>query len=111
MAQIATIDALRSVGFAAITASYTAVGSIAVKPIHLLIITNTTDADMLISDNGVTNKLIVPKLSFKLLDVSANRDGYNPADVMEFPQRTQYYVKYVTVPSLGSVYIEMIYGS
>jgi|WetSurMetagenome_2_1015567.scaffolds.fasta_scaffold164149_3 hypothetical protein len=111
MAQIATIDTLRSVGYAAITSSYTAVGTPAIKPIHILIINNTTDADMLISDDGVTNKLIVPKLSYLLLDVSANRDGYNPPDVMEFPQRTQYYVKYVGAPSLGTVYIAMIYGS
>ena len=110
MAQLATIDTLRSVAFGSITASYTAVGTASLKPIHVLIITNTTDADMLISDDGVNNKLVVPKSSFILLDVSANRDGYNPANVLMFRTRTQYYVKYITAPSLGSVYIAEIYG-
>ncbi len=111
MAQIATIDTLRSLGSASIGAAFVAVGTPALMPVHVLCITNTTDADMIISDDGINNKLIIPKASFKLIDVSANRDEFNPANVLMFAARTQYYVKQVGAPSTGSVYIEIIYGS
>jgi len=111
MAQIATIDVLRILLNGSIGAAYVKIGGPALKPIHVLCITNTTDADMLISDDGVTNKLIIPHSSFKLIDVSANRDGYNPANPLMFIEGTQYWVKQVSAPSTGSVYVEMIYGS
>ena len=111
MAQIATIDTLRVLGEASIGAAYVKIGTPALNPIHILCITNTTDADMLISDDGINAKLIIPHSSFKLIDVSANRDGYSPANPLMFIQGTQYWVKQVTAPSTGSVYVEMIYGS
>lgn len=110
MAQQATFDTLRSLAAASISAAYAKIGTAATKPIHILKITNTTDADMLISVDGVNAGDILPKSSFCLYDVSANRDGYNPADVMVFRAGTQIWVKQVSAPSTGLVYVTMIYG-
>jgi hypothetical protein len=111
MAQIAEFDILRVLGHAAIGAAYVKIGTPARKPIHILKVTNTTDADMIITDDGVTDKDIIPMGSFVLYDISANRDNFNPADVLVLLQGTQYSIKQVAAPSKGSVYITMIYGS
>lgn len=109
MAQVATIDSLRNLGFAAIGAAYAAVGSAAVKPIRIICFTNGTDADMIFTDDLTKNKLFVAAGSFKLFDISTNRDTFDSMLVLN--AGSQYYVKQVTAPSKGSVYIEMIYGS
>jgi hypothetical protein len=109
MAQVATIDSLRSLGFAAIGAAYVAVGSAATKPIRIICFTNGTDADMIFTDDLTKDKLFVGKGSFKLFDISTNRDTFD--SMMVFGAGSRYYVKQVAAPSSGSVYVEMIYGS
>ena len=106
--EIATIDNLRSLGNASIGASFTAVGSRTPHPTRLICFTNNTDGDMFFSDDGVNNKLFVAKGSFKLFDITTNRD--NNSVQFSFLANTQFYVAYATMPSTGSVYIEVIYG-
>jgi hypothetical protein len=63
---------------------------------------------MYISDDGVNNKLRMPANSFVLFDFSSNkvRD-----DGLFVSVGTQFYVKQVTAPSSGAVWIEVISAS
>lgn len=106
-ANIARVDALRSVGFASITGSYTVLGSAFSHPARIFRIANNTNGDVFISFDGTTDNLFVPANSFVLYDISANDD---PDDRFRISNHTQLYVKLSTVPTSGSVYLEMIYG-
>lgn len=106
--QVVTIDPLRVLAEASIAATYAPVGTPFTEQIRLVCFTNTTDADMIFSDDGVTDKLIVPASSFKLFDLTTNRIMSD--DIWCLQVTTQFYVRYVTVPTMGSVYIEGLWG-
>jgi len=105
----AAIDQLRSVGHSSIMNSYTTLGAAFSNPGRLCAFTNTTDADMLISTDGSNDYLIVPAGTAKIFDLCTNRrsDDF----IFAFAAGTQFYVKYVSSPSKGSIYLEVIYGN
>ena len=105
----AEIDALRTVAFGSITGSYTAVGAPQAYQARIICFTNTTNEDVLFSNDGSTNKLIVPAGSFKLFDITTNHRPVNQDD-FSFPNGTQWYVKYASAPSSGAIYIEIVYA-
>jgi hypothetical protein len=96
------------VAFGALTGSYATFG--AAMPGHARIIrfSNSTNADVLISSDGTTDNIRVAANSFILFDFSTNRiqdDGL-------FVQKgDQFYIKYVTSPSSGAAWIEVITAS
>jgi len=102
------IEEIRTTAFGGIGAAYAAVGGAVGSPARIFILTNLTDADVYFSIDGVTNHLIVPSNSFKLIDVSANKireDGFF------VEEGTIFYAKRVAgAPSAGSIYIEVIYA-
>lgn len=106
--QTATFDGLRSLANGSISASYAAVGTKLAYPARLLVITNGTNADVLISTDGSSDMLYLAQNSFKLFDLGTNR--LNVDQMFVIPAGTQFYVKQVSAPSSGSVYIEVIYG-
>lgn len=106
--QTVSIDAIRTVAEAAITASFTPVGPPFANPVRLICITNNTDGDMFFSVDGTTNQLFIPKGAFKLFDLNTNRT--NQGQWWILPANTQFYVKYSTAPSTGAVYIECLWG-
>jgi hypothetical protein len=73
-------------------------------------ITNTTNANMLISFDGTTDNLIVPAGSFTLYDLSTNAPPLSEVDNLVLGINTQFYLKYSTAPTSGSVYLEGIYA-
>ena len=103
---IARVDALRSLGFASISGTFTAVGTAFAHPMRIIRFINTTDGDMIFSFDGTTNNLFVPSNSFVLFDISTNGEG----EVFRISARTQIYVKQSTAPTSGSVYVEAIYA-
>ena len=105
----AQVDTLRTVAFGSITASYTAVGPAQLYQSRIICFTNTTNQDVLFSNDGVTDKLIVPAGSFKLFDITTNHRPVNQDDFC-FVIGTQWYVKYAASPSSGAVYIEIVYA-
>ena len=105
---VAVPDTLRSVAFGSITNSFTALGTVTSQPTRIFRVINTTDADMFLSLDGVNSNFITPKNSFVLYDLCTNRE--QDGDIFVLPTRTQFYIKYSTAPSLGSVYLEIIYG-
>ena len=101
-------ETLRSLAFGSISGSYAAVGSPLVYPSRILIITNKTDKDMLFSVDGTNDHFIVPTGTSQLIDLNSNRDGNKNSFV--FAVGTQFYVKQVSAPGSGSVYIATIRG-
>jgi len=106
--QIVSMDPLRILGFASISGTYAAIGTAFLHPVRLICFTNTTDGDMFFSDDGVNDKLFIPKGGFKLFDLTTNR--YKITTQWVLAEGTQFYVKQSSAPTLGSVYIECLWG-
>lgn len=105
----AQVDAIRTLAYGSVGATYTAVGGPFQYQARIICFTNTTNEDVLFSMDGSTDQLIVPAGSFKLFDVTMNHRPVNMDDFC-FSIGTQWYVKYVASPSSGSVYIEVVYA-
>lgn len=106
--QVVSIDAIRSLAGGSITGTYAAVGGSLTEQVRLICFTNNTDGDVFFSDDGVNNKIFVAKSSFKLFDLTTNRQ--NRDQIWCFPIGTQFYVKQSSATSTGSVYIECLWG-
>lgn len=109
MAQ-AKADTLRTKAFGAITNAYTTLGTVLVHPLRIFKLTNTTDADLLISFDGTTDQLFLAAGSFTLYDLSTNAPPLSVTDNLLLPIGTQFYVKYNDVPTEGSLWLEGIYA-
>jgi len=105
-------DTLRSLAFGSISGTYAAVGTALTVNPRIMCITNKTQGDMIFStDSGnVAGQIIVPAGSFKLYDLTANLVP-GKDDNFVIGVGTQFFVKQVTVPTSGSVYIEFVYAS
>jgi len=105
-------DTLRSLAFGGISAVYAPVGpALTVNP-RIMCITNRTQGDMIFSIDPLNadGQIIVPAGSFKLYDLTANLvPGHD--DNFVIAVGTQFYVKQVTAPTSGSVYIEFVYSA
>lgn len=99
---VATIDTIRSLAFGGISSSYAPIGTPTTKPCVWACFTNTTDGDLFISDDGINDKFIIVSGSFKLPDIATNG--------VLLHTNTQLYVRQSTAPSMGSIYVEIIYG-
>lgn len=108
-AQIVRFETLRSLAFGSISGTYAAVGTALIHSARVIGIDNTTDADMLVSFDGVNNHTILIAHSGKIFDFTSNRA--EPVGNLELPNHTAVYVKQVSAPSMGSVYVTSLYGS
>lgn len=106
--KVLRVDAIRTLGFAAIGAAYVAVGTALAQPCRVFCLTNMSDQDVYFSIDGVTNQFIVPANSFKLIDLCSNKvrdDGFF------LSEGTVFYVRRVAAAlTLGNVYIEVLHG-
>ena len=104
-------DTLRSLAFGGISAVYAAVGSALTVEPRIMCITNKTQGDMIfsISSSNADGNLFVAAGSFKLFDLTANLVP-GKDDNFVIAKGTQFYVKQVTAPVSGSVYLEFIYA-
>ena len=88
----------------------TAVGLPFANPVRMLKITNLTDANLLISFNGVDFHDVVTERGFCLYDY-----GSNKADQPGFLEQAlgdRLYVQAITAaPTTGAVYVTVIYAS
>ena len=106
-AQICTFDQIRTVAFGSINATYTALGTSLGHLTRLIILTNNTDKDVSVSIDVVNDYLYLVAGTFKLLDISTNKEiNCN----FYLPIGLQFYVKYVSAPSKGNFFIECVYG-
>lgn len=104
-------DTLRSLGFAGISAAYAAVGSALTVNPRIICITNNTAGDMIFStdSSNASGHLFLKAGSFKLFDLTANLVPRKD-DSFVIAEGTTIYVKQLTAPTSGSVYVECIYG-
>jgi hypothetical protein len=103
-------EPLRSIAFGSISGTYTGVGAPFANPIRLISIDNFTDENVLISFNGTDDNTVVASNGFKLFDYNSNKG--EKAGLLEQPQGTRVYVKSESSnPSLGHVYVTVIYAS
>jgi hypothetical protein len=104
----AFFDSIRTIAFGGISGTYAVVGSPLTVLARGVCFTNNTQGDMYFTDDNTKDKIFVAAGSFKLWDVQAN---INPQfdDKYVLPIGTQFYVKQITAPVSGSVYIEVIY--
>lgn len=111
MAAKVRFDTIRTLGFAAISGTYAAVGSVLAVEARIVCFTNKTQGDMIFTtDNTVAaGQIFVPAGSFKLYDLTANIVP-NKDDTYVIAKATQFYVKQSTAPVSGDVYIEIVYA-
>ena len=104
-------DTLRSLGFAGISGTYAAVGSPTTVEARIICISNKTQGDMIFStDNTISDgQMFVPAGTFKLYDLTANLVP-GKDDNFVIAKGTQFYVKQVSAPTSGAVYIEFVYA-
>lgn len=107
---VARFDTLRSTAFGSITNSYTTLGTALTQNWREFCLVNATDGDMLISADGTTDNFFLKANSFLLWDLSTNAQPIASTDTFELAIGTQFYVKYSSAPSTGSVYVEGIYA-
>jgi hypothetical protein len=107
ISQTSTFDIIRTLAYTGISGTYAAVGTPSTHRVRAVCFTNNTDGDMLFSYDGVNDYIFVAAKSYKLWDVSTNKEtncnNYQPVGV-------QWYVKESTAPSMDSVYIEYMYS-
>ena len=97
-------EVVREKDFGDITNSFTPLGTPLVEHVRLLSLNNSSNQEVYISFDGVTNHLRMTQNSFKLFDLSSNkvRD-----DGLFIGVGTQIYVKFVsTLGVSGSVWAE-----
>lgn len=110
MSNLVRFDALRSLAFASITNSYTAVGTPfghAMRVVHFI---NNTNGDMLVSFDGVTDNTVVLAETFALYDLTSDQDVN---EKFRFQAGTQLFVKYITAPTgpaTGAFYVACVFG-
>lgn len=106
----AFFDSLRTLAFGGISGSYAPVGVPLAHQVRAFCITNNTQGDLIFSLNNTdaAGNMFVAKGSYKLYDVQSN---INPQfdDKYVLAIGTQFYVKQVTAPTSGDVYIECLY--
>jgi len=104
----AIFENIKTAAFGAIGANYSAVGTAFSAPVRLIGISNLTNQNILFSDDGTNDKVIIPPGGGKVFDVSTNRTNQENFLIAEGKFA---YIKHAGVaPTSGSVYIEAIIG-
>jgi len=104
----AEFDSIRTLGFAGISAAYAAVGTPLTVQARMVCFTNNTQGNMYFTNDNTKDKIFVASGSFKLWDIQANMNPEQD-DKYVIAVGTQFYVKQITAPVSGDVYIEIIY--
>lgn len=106
----AQFEPLRTLGFGSISGTYAAVGSPLENQVRAFCITNNTQGDMIftIDDTIPEGHMFVARGSYKLYDVQSNMNTQFD-DKYVLPIGTQFFVKQVTAPTSGAVYIECLH--
>ena len=108
--QIVRYDVLRSLAFGSISGTYTAIGTAFGYSVRCIKVKNSTDANMLISFDGINNHDVIFSFSGDVVDYASNRQAN--ADKLEQPAGITIYVKQESsAPTMGNVYVTIIYAS
>ncbi len=99
-------ESIREEAFGGIAANYTALGAILGDNARIVGFSNSTDAEIYISFDGINNHIRLAANSFQLYDFTANKtrdDGFF------LPNRTQIYQQRVAgAPTSGSLWATVV---
>jgi hypothetical protein len=106
----AFFEPLRTLAFGGISAAYAAVGTPLEHQVRAFCITNNTQGDMIFSldDTVPEGEMFIAKGSYKLYDVQANMNAQFD-DKYVIAVGTQFFVKQLTAPTSGDVFVECLY--
>ncbi len=109
---IVRFDAVRSVAYDLITASYTPLGSPLGHEMRVLHFTNDTNGTYMISFDGFTDNTPILAEGFSLYDLTSDQDAN---ESFRYETGTQLYIRYVVAPTLtadtsNTFYCTAIYG-
>ncbi len=102
------IDTIRSVAFGGISGTYAAIGTALAHNPRILIISNLTAGDLLFSDDGTTDKMVLKAGLVKPLYFTGS--ALVSDDTWVIAKGTTLYVKQITAPTSGAVYVECYYA-
>lgn len=103
-------EPLRSIAFGGISGTYASVGLPFSNPVRILKVSNFTDANILVSLNGIDNHDVVSANGFFLYDYASNKSS--TAGLLEQPQGDRIYVKSESSnPTEGNLYVTIVYAS
>lgn len=103
------IEVLRSVAYTSLSSTYMGIGTPILYPCRQFYIVNTTNTLVIISDDGINDKFVIPAGSYILDDVASNRTA--PGESLSMAQGTRLYVRTTGSPSSGSVYFTSFYAA
>ncbi len=103
-------ETLRSLAFGGISASFAAVGAVLANPIISYKISNDTDANLILSYDGVNDHEFLASNSFVLFDTGANKS--NRGEGLYLSQGDRLFVRQeVGAPTSGNVYFSAYFAS
>lgn len=101
-------DPLRSAAFGAIGAAYSAVGTAFMHSVSVILFQNATNADVVVSLDGVNDHFFIPMGGFILFDLTTNKSLPQGAFIS---QGTIVFVKQSAgAPGSGAFYVSTLYG-
>lgn len=101
-------EPVRSLAAASIGAAYMGVGTAINNPARMILIQNLTDESVMFSLNGVDDHFPLPASGLFILDITSN---VSLSQGFFLAQGDRLYVKQLGVPTTGSVYFTVFYGS
>lgn len=107
MSNIVRFDAIRSLGFASITASYIELGGPFDHAMRVLHFINGTDADIMISFDRVNDNIVLLADTFALYDLTSDQDSN---EHFRYQEGSQLLIKYLQAPTRGTFYAIAVYG-
>jgi hypothetical protein len=103
-------EEVRYLAFGFIGLNYVATGAPFANPVRMLKVTNLTNADLLISFNGIDDHDVIAARSAFIYDYGSNK--IIPAGILEQPAGGIIYVKEYSSPAIsGGVFVTVIYAS
>ena len=101
-------EPVRSLAAGSIGAAYMGVGTAITNPARMILIQNLTDESVMFSLNGVDDNFPLPASGLFILDITSN---VSLSQGFFLAQGDRLYVKQLGVPTTGSVYFTVFYGS
>ncbi len=100
---------VKTLAFGSVVAGYAAIGTPLVDPARIILIQNFTDAAIMVSYDGINDHYPVDAHSYIIWDYCSD----SSTNVVGFyvSSGTQIYCKRLSgAPTLGSVYVSVVYG-
>lgn len=104
----AFFEPIKTLAFGGISAAYATVGSPTSFPVRAFKISNNTQGHLYFTTNLTRDEMFVAAGSFTLYDIQSNMNAKFD-DQFTIAAQTQFYVKQITAPVSGAVYIECIF--